>query len=117
MGVDAHAAYGRLLRSSIPITGTGIIQHHTCLGGTRKLSNSSISVAAGPCHLHRGLLSAVAGSIHWYFGAGQGLVELLLDEQRFHGLTAPAQAFVQAVQAPQITQMLAGAAQGVVQAQ
>src|SRR5437899_1822438 len=27
---------------SVPITGTRIIQHHKCLGGTRKLSNSSL---------------------------------------------------------------------------
>src|SRR5262249_46968467 len=27
---------------SVPVTGTKIIQHHKCLGGTRKLSNSSI---------------------------------------------------------------------------
>ncbi len=46
------------------------------------------------------LLPAVAGGVHRHFGAGQGLVELLLDQQHFHGLTAPGQAFVQAVQAP-----------------
>ena len=27
---------------SVPVTGTKIIQYHKCLGGTRKLSNSSI---------------------------------------------------------------------------
>ena len=46
------------------------------------------------------LLAAEAGGVDFDFGPGQRLVELLLDQARFHGLAPACQAFMQAVQAP-----------------
>ncbi len=54
-------------------------------------------VPVGFCALRHRLLPAGAGGVHRDFGAGQGLVELLFDQQRFHRLAAPGQACVQAV--------------------
>src|SRR6059058_5872483 len=41
-GYEEHILGPLSKYGSVPITGTRIIQHHRCVGGTRKLSNSSI---------------------------------------------------------------------------
>src|SRR4029078_2867570 len=60
---------------------------------------------------------AEAGSSYRHIGAGKRDVEPRLDEGRFGGLGALHQAFVEAMQAPYIVGMLAGAAQRVVEAE
>src|SRR5215475_8121218 len=61
--------------------------------------------------------AAEAGGLHRHLRAGHGEVEALLDQGRLGGLAAPREAFVQPVQAPQIVEMLAGAAELAVEAE
>jgi len=57
-------------------------------------------------------LAAITRGPDRHFSARSSLVELTFDMHRFVGFVAPRKALVQAVQAPDISGVLAGSAQG-----
>src|SRR5689334_17859096 len=81
----------------------------------------SRAVAAGKPAAMRGssggFAAAEAGGADRHLGARLGEIEPGLDQRRLDRVAAPAQAFVEPVQAPDVLGMLAGAAQLAVVAQ
>src|SRR5262249_22193700 len=84
-----------------------------CSGGARSARPGGPSQRRSGGDLH----AAEAGGLYRHLRPRQRQVEALLDQGRLDPLTAPCQAFMQSVQAPEVVRMLTGPAELAIEAE